>query len=108
MPYITVEEDVDITDVLSDCSDRELKEAARYIIREAAENDAVKGALIDEMLNESDSFSSELVREFKKGEGSYSPLEQEHISKMELLSSKFYVMSNEDLALLEAVYSKYK
>jgi len=108
MPYITVEEDVDITDILSDCSDRELKEAARYIIREAAENDSVKGALIDEMLNESDSFSSELVREFKKSEGSYSPLEQEHISKMELLSSKFYMMSNEDLALLEAVYSKYK
>ena len=47
MPYIKVEEDVDITDILSDCSDRELKEAARYIIREAAENDSVKGALID-------------------------------------------------------------
>ena len=38
----------------------------------------------------------------------YSNLEQEHISKMELLASKFYSMSNEDVSTLEAIYQKYR
>lgn len=108
MPYITVEEDVDITDILSDCSDRELKEAARYIVREAAENDSIKEALVDEMLKHSDSFGRDIVRNFGKPGSSYSPMEQEHIAKMELLASKFYAMSNEDISALEEIYSKYK
>ncbi len=108
MPYITAEVDVDIDDVLTDCSTRELKEAAQYIVREAAENDSIKEALVDEMLKHSDSFGRDLVRNFGKPDTSYSPMEQEHISKMELLSSKFYVMSNEDISALEEIYSKYK
>ncbi len=111
MPYITVEEDVDITDVLSDCSTRELKEAAEYIVREAAENDSVREAMVREISNHSESFGGDIVRELKmlgKPGSSYSPMEQEHIAKMELLASKFYTMSNEDLAELEAIYQKYR
>jgi hypothetical protein len=108
MPYITAEVDVDIDDVLTDCSTRELKEAAQYIVREAAENDSIKEALVDEMLKHSDSFGRDIVRNFGKPDSSYSPMEQEHIAKMELLASKFYAMSNEDISALEEIYSKYK
>jgi hypothetical protein len=108
MPYIKAEVDVDIDDVLTDCSTSELKEAAQYIVREAAENDRIKEALVDEMLKHSDSFGRDIVRNFGKSGSSYSPMEQEHIGKMELLSSKFYVMSNEDISALEAIYQKYR
>jgi hypothetical protein len=108
MPYIKAEVDVDIDDVLTDCSTSELKEAAQYIVREAAENDRIKEALVGEMLKHSDSFGGDIVRNFGKSGSSYSPMEQEHIGKMELLSSKFYVMSNEDISALEAIYQKYR
>jgi hypothetical protein len=108
MPYIKAEVDVDIDDVLTDCSTSELKEAAQYIVREAAENDRIKEALVDEMLKHPDSFGRDIVRNFGKSGSSYSPMEQEHIGKMELLSSKFYVMSNEDISALEAIYQKYR
>ncbi len=111
MPYITVEEDVDITDILSDCSDRELREAAQYIVEEAAENEKVREAMIQEMIVHSDSFGNDLISQLKtfgKPSSSYSPMEQEHIAKMELLASKFYTMSNEDLAELETIYQKYR
>jgi hypothetical protein len=108
MPYIKAEVDVDIDDVLTDCSTSELKEAAQYIVREAAENDRIKEALVDEMFKYSDSFGRDIVRNFGKSGSSYSPMEQEHIGKMELLSSKFYVMSNEDISALEAIYQKYR
>lgn len=37
-----------------------------------------------------------------------SAMENDFISKMDLLSTKFYSMSNEDVANLEALYEKYK
>ena len=37
-----------------------------------------------------------------------SAMESEFITKMDLLSTKFYSMSNEDVAALEAIYEKYK
>lgn len=37
-----------------------------------------------------------------------SAMENDFISKMDLLSTKFYSMSNEDVATLEALYEKYK
>jgi hypothetical protein len=111
MPYITVEEDVDIEDILSDCSTSELKEAAQYIVREAAENDSVREAMVSEMLEHSDSFGRDIVKNFGKvgrGSSTYSPLEQEHIEKMELLASKFYSLSQEDEKALEEIYQKYR
>ena len=108
MPYITAEVDVDIDDVLTDCSTRELKEAAQYIVREAAENDSIKEVLVKEMLKHSDSFGRDIVRNFGKPDSTHSNLEQEHVSKMELLASKFYAMSNEDVSTLEAIYQKYR
>jgi hypothetical protein len=108
MPYITVEEDVDIEDILSDCSNFELKEAAQYIVREAAENDSVREAMVSEMLEHTDSFGRDLVKNFGKGISTYSPLEQEHIEKMELLASKFYSLSPEDEKALEEIYQKYR
>jgi hypothetical protein len=108
MPYITVEEDVDIEDILSDCSNFELKEAAQYIVREAAENDSVREAMVSEMLEHTDSFGRDLVKNFGKGSSTYSPLEQEHIEKMELLASKFYSLSPEDEKALEEIYQKYR
>jgi hypothetical protein len=108
MPYITVEEDVDIIDILSECTTVELIEAAQHIVREAAESDHVKKAMVSQMLEHSDSFGRDLVKNFGKGNSSYSPLEQEHIEKMELLASKFYTMSNEDVSTLEAIYQKYR
>jgi hypothetical protein len=39
---------------------------------------------------------------------SYSPLEQEHIEKMELLASKFYSLSPEDEKALDEIYQKYR
>jgi hypothetical protein len=108
MPYITVEEDVDIEDILSDCSNFELKEAAQYIVRKAAENDSVREAMVSEMLEHSDSFGRDLVKNFGKGSSTYSPLEQEHIEKMELLASKFYSLSPEDEKALEEIYQKYR
>lgn len=116
MPYITVEEDVDIIDILSECTTSELAEAAQHIVREAAESDHVKKAMVSEMLEHSDSFGRDLVKNFGKGsstyspEGSstYSPLEQEHIEKMELLASKFYSLSPEDEKALEEIYQKYR
>jgi len=108
MPYITVEEDVDIEDILSDCSTSELKEAAQYIVREAAENDSVREAMVSEMLEHTDSFGRDLIKNFGKGSSTYSPLEQEHIEKMELLASKFYSLSPEDEKALEEIYQKYR
>ena len=108
MPYITVEEDVDIEDILSDCSTSELAEAAQYIVREAAENDSVREAMVSEMLEHTDSFGRDLVKNFGKGSSTYSPLEQEHIEKMELLASKFYSLSPEDEKALEEIYQKYR
>ena len=108
MPYITVEEDVDIEDILSDCSTLELKAAAQYIVREAAENDSVREAMVSEMLEHTDSFGRDLVKNFGKGNSIYSPLEQEHIEKMELLASKFYSLSPEDEKALEEIYQKYR
>jgi hypothetical protein len=108
MPYITVEEDVDIEDILSDCSTLELKAAAQYIVREAAENDSVREAMVSEMLEHTDSFGRDLVKNFGKGSSTYSPLEQEHIEKMELLASKFYSLSPEDEKALEEIYQKYR
>jgi hypothetical protein len=108
MPYITVEEDVDIEDILSDCSTLELKDAAQYIVREAAENDSVREAMVSEMLEHTDSFGRDLVKNFGKGSSTYSPLEQEHIEKMELLASKFYSLSPEDEKALEEIYQKYR
>jgi len=108
MPYITVEEDVDIEDILSDCSTLELKGAAQYIVREAAENDSVREAMVSEMLEHTDSFGRDLVKNFGKGSSTYSPLEQEHIEKMELLASKFYSLSPEDEKALEGIYQKYR
>lgn len=108
MPNITVEEDVDIEDILSDCSTSELKEAAQYIVREAAENDSVREAMVSEMLEHTDSFGRDLVKNFGKGSSTYSPLEQEHIEKMELLASKFYSLSPEDEKALEEIYQKYR
>jgi len=108
MPYITVEEDVDIEDILSDCSTSELKEAAQYIVREAAENDSVREAMVSEMLEHTDSFGRDPVKNFGKGSSTYSPLEQEHIEKMELLASKFYSLSPEDEKALEGIYQKYR
>ena len=108
MPYITVEEDVDIEDILSDCSNFELKEAAQYIVRKAAENDSVREAMVSEMLEHTDSFGRDLVKNFGKGSSTYSPLEQEHIEKMELLASKFYSLSPEDEKALEEIYQKYR
>jgi hypothetical protein len=108
MPNITVEEDVDIEDILSDCSTSELKEAAQYIVREAAENDSVREAMVSEMLEHTDSFGRDLIKNFGKGSSTYSPLEQEHIEKMELLASKFYSLSPEDEKALEEIYQKYR
>jgi hypothetical protein len=108
MPYITVEEDVDIEDILSDCSNFELKEAAQYIVRKAAENDSVREAMVSEMVEHTDSFGRDLVKNFGKGSSTYSPLEQEHIEKMELLASKFYSLSPEDEKALEEIYQKYR
>jgi len=111
MPNITVEEDVDIEDILSDCSNFELKEAAQYIVREAAENDSVREAMVSEMLEHTDSFGNDLINQlktFRKGSSTYSPLEQEHIEKMELLASKFYSLSPEDEKALEEIYQKYR
>lgn len=108
MPYLTIEEDVDITDVLSDCSNRELREAAEYIVGEAAVNESVREAMVKEILKHSDSFGSDLVKNFGKPGTSYSQLEQDHIAKMEMLASMFYTMSNEDVSTLEAIYQKYR
>jgi len=108
MPYIKVEEDVDIIDILSDCTTVELAEAAQHIVREAAESDYVKKAMVSEMLEHSDSFGRDLVKNFGKGNSIYSPLEQEHIEKMELLASKFYSLSPEDEKALEEIYQKYR
>jgi hypothetical protein len=111
MPYITVEEDVDIEDILSDCSTSELKEAAQYMVREAAENPSVREAMVSEMLEHTDSFGRDIVKNFGKvgkGNSTYSPLEQEHIEKMELLASKFYSLSPEDEEALEEIYQKYR
>jgi len=108
MPYITVEEDVDIIDILSECTTSELAEAAQHIVREAAESDHVKKAMVSEMLEHSDSFGRDLVKNFGKGNSTYSPLEQEHIEKMELLASKFYSLSPEDEKALEEIYQKYR
>ena len=47
MPYITVEENVDIDDILSDCSPRELVEAAKWLVENAS--DDVKDALVEAM-----------------------------------------------------------
>jgi len=111
MPYITVEEDVDIIDILSECTTVELAEAAQHIVREAAESDHVKKAMVSEMAEHSDSFGNNLINQlktFRKGSSTYSPLEQEHIEKMELLASKFYSLSPEDEKALEEIYQKYR
>ncbi len=106
MPYVTVEEDIDIDDILNDCSSRELVEAAKWLVRHAA--DDVKEALVEAMEADPESFDRSFVNSFRRGAGSTTAMEDEFTAKMDLLSTKFYAMSNEDIAALEAIYEKHK
>jgi hypothetical protein len=44
----------------------------------------------------------------KTGVGVTTAMEDEFRAKMDLISTKFYTMSNEDIAALESIYEKYK
>ena len=106
MPYVTVEEDIDIDDILNDCSSRELVEAAKWLVNHAS--DDVKEALVEAMEADPESFDRSFVNSFKRGAGRTTAMEDEFTAKMDLLSTKFYSMTNEDVAALEALYEKYK
>lgn len=106
MPYITVEEDIDIDDVLNDCSSRELVEAAKWLVEHAA--DDVKKALIEAMKENPENFDRGFVNSFKTGGSNTSPMEDEFAEKMQVISSKYYSLSPEDEKALEDIYQKYR
>jgi hypothetical protein len=106
MPYITVEEDIDIDDVLNDCSPRELVEAAKWLVDHAA--DDVKEALIEAMRERPEAFDRGFVNSFKVGGSNRSSMEDEFEEKMQVIASKYYSLSPEDEKALEEIYQKYK
>ena len=106
MPYITVEEDVDIDDILSDCSPRELVEAAKWLVENAS--DDVKDALVEAMKENHNSFDRGFVNSFKTGGSNTSPMEDEFEEKMQVIASKYYSLSPEDEKALEEIYQKYR
>ena len=106
MPYITVEEDVDIDDILSDCSPRELVEAAKWLVEHAS--DDVKEALVEAMKENPNSFDRGFVNSFKTGGSNTSPMEDEFGDKMQVIASKYYSLTPEDEKALEEIYQKYR
>ena len=106
MPYITVEEDVDIDDILNDCSSRELVEAAKWLVEHAS--DDVKEALVEAMKENPSSFDRGFVNSFKTGGSNRSPMEDEFEEKMQVIASKYYSLSPEDEKALEEIYQKYR
>ena len=106
MPYITVEEVIDIDDVLNDCSSRELVEAAKWLVDHAA--DDVKEALIEAMRERPEDFDRGFVNSFKVGGSNRSPMEDEFEEKMQVIASKYYSLSPEDEKALEDIYQKYR
>ena len=106
MPYISVEEDIDIDDVLNECSSRELVEAAKWLVNHAS--DDVKEALIESMKENPNSFDRGFVNSFKTGGSNTSPMEDEFEEKMQVIASKYYSLSPEDENALEEIYQKYR
>lgn len=106
MPYISVEEDIDIDDVLNECSSRELVEAAKWLVNHAS--DDVKEALIESMKENPNSFDRGFVNSFKTGGSNTSPMEDEFEEKMQVIASKYYSLSPEDEKALEEIYQKYR
>ena len=106
MPYITVEEDVDIEDILNDCSSQELVEVAKWLINH--DSDSVKAAFVEAMKENPNSFDRGFVNSFKTGGSNTSPMEDEFEEKMQVISSKYYSLSPEDEKALEGIYQKYR
>jgi len=92
MPNITaynvdVEVDIDVDDFLSECSSREIKELIN--------------ALIEDGHLEKNQFIKQ--PDDKKG-----VLEEEFLNKLEVLSTKYYSMSEEELDTIDKLYNKYR
>ena len=92
MPNITaynvdVDLDVDIDDFLSECSSREIKE------------------LIDTLIEDGHLEKHPLV---KNPDDKIGVLEEEFLTKLHLLSSKYYSMTEEELESINNLYNKYR
>ena len=92
MPNITaynvdVDVDVDIDDFLSECSSREIKE------------------LIDTLIEDGHLEKNQFIKQPDDKKG---VLEEEFLNKLEVLSTKYYSMSEEELEFIDNLYNKYR
>ena len=92
MPNITaynvdIDVDVDIDDFLSECSSREIKE------------------LINALIEDGHLEKHPLV---KKPDDKIGVLEEEFLTKLHLLSSKYYSMTEGELEIINNLYNKYR
>lgn len=87
MPEFESYVDVDVDEFVSSCSKREIKE------------------LIDCLVEDGHLEKNRLVvqPEDKKG-----VLEEEFLGKLELLSTKYYSMSEEEVNMIDELYNKYR
>ena len=84
---VDVDVDVDVDDFLSECSSREIKE------------------LINALIEDGHLEKNPLV---KRPDENVGVLEGEYLSKLYLLSSKYYSMTEEEIELIDKLYNKYR
>lgn len=106
MPRITIRQDIDIQDILNDCSSQELAEAAKWLVEHAS--DGVKEALAKAMSDNPNSFDMGFVNSLKTEGSNTSPMEDGFEEKMQVIADKFYSLSPEDENALEEIYRKYR
>ena len=92
MPYITaynvdVDLDIDVDDFLSECSSKEIK------------------LLINTLIEDGHLNKNPLVLDPKS---KLSAAEEEYINKLHTISSKYYLMSEEELEIINNLYNKYR
>jgi hypothetical protein len=87
MPEFESYVDVDVDEFVSSCSKREIKE------------------LIDCLIEDGHLEKNELI---KQPEQKMGVLEEEFLTKLHSLSSKYYSMTQEELDLVDNLYNKYR
>lgn len=87
MPEFESYVDVDVDEFVSSCSSREIKE------------------LIDCLIEDGHLQKNEFV---KSPEQKIGVLEEEFLTKLHLLSSKYYSMTEEELEIINNLYNKYR
>jgi hypothetical protein len=87
MPEFESYVDVDVDEFVSSCSSREIKE------------------LINALIEDGHLEKSQFIKQPDDKKG---VLEEEFLNKLEVLSTKYYSMSEEELEFIDNLYNKYR